>query len=72
MNQEIKMFEQIQKQKDQVRAIPIDSLIGGKIFTTDATLEKELNKYGYVTRTIKRKGYWSIYIEKKEENLKHD
>ena len=66
MNQEIKMFEQTQKQNNQVRAIPIDSLIGGKIFTTDATLEKELNKYGYVTRAIKRKGYWSIYIEKKE------
>lgn len=66
MNQEIKMFEQIQKQNNQMRTIPVDSLIGGLIFTTDASLEKELNKYGYVTQTIKRKGYWSIYIGKKE------
>ena len=66
MNQEIRLYEQMQKQNDLVHVIPVDSLIGGKIFTTDASLEKELNKYGYVTRTIKRKGYWSIYIEKKE------
>lgn len=66
MNQETKMYEQIQNQQ-VVRAIPVDNLIGGKIFITDATLEKELNKYGYKTKTIKRKGYWSIYIEKKEE-----
>lgn len=65
INQETEMFEQVQEQQ-MVRAIPIDNLIGGKIFTTDATLEKELNKYGYITKTIKRKGYWSIYIEKKE------
>lgn len=65
INQETEMFEQVQEQQT-VRAIPIDNLIGGKIFTTDATLEKELNKYGYITKTIKRKGYWSIYIEKKE------
>lgn len=65
INQETEMFEQVQEQQT-VRTIPIDNLIGGKIFTTDATLEKELNKYGYITKTIKRKGYWSIYIEKKE------
>lgn len=65
INQETEMFEQVQEQQT-VCAIPIDNLIGGKIFTTDATLEKELNKYGYITKTIKRKGYWSIYIEKKE------
>lgn len=65
INQETEMFEQVQEQQT-VRAIPVDNLIGGKIFTTDATLEKELNKYGYITKTIKRKGYWSIYIERKE------
>ena len=68
MNQETRMFEQVQEQQT-VRAIPVDNLIGGKIFTTDATLEKELNKYGYITKTVKRRGYWSIYIEKKEEKF---
>lgn len=65
INQETEMYEEMNKQYAHV--IPVDRLIGGKIYTTDATLEKELNKYGYKTKTIKRKGYWSIYIEKKEE-----
>lgn len=63
INQETEMFEEMNKQHAHV--IPIDKLIGGKIFTTDATLEKELNKYGYKTNSIKHGKYWSIYIEKK-------
>ena len=65
INQETEMFEEMNKQ--YVHVIQVDRLVGSKIYTTDATLEKELNKYGYKTKTIKRKGYWSIYIEKKEE-----
>ena len=58
------MFEVMNKQYTHV--IPIDGLIGGKIYTTDATLEEKLNKYGYKTNSIKHGTYWSIYIEKKE------
>ena len=65
INQETEMFEEMNKQ--YIHVIPVDRLIGSKIYTTDATLEEELNKYGYKTKTIKRKRYWSIYIEKKEE-----
>ena len=65
INQETEMFEEINKQ--YVHVIPVDRLVGSKIYTTDATLEEELKKYGYKTKTIKRKRYWSIYIEKKEE-----
>ena len=68
MNQETKMYEQIRNQQ-VVRAIPVDSLIGGKIFTTDITLEKELNKFGYITRAVKQGKIWSIYIEKKEDKI---
>ena len=63
INQETEMFEAMNKQ--YVHIISVDRLVGSKIYTTDATLEEELNKYGYITKTIKRKGYWSIYIEKK-------
>ena len=65
MNQETRMYEQMQE-KQTIRAIPVDWLIGSKIFTTDPTIEKELNKMGYATRTVKRRGYWSIYIAKEE------
>jgi uncharacterized protein YlbG (UPF0298 family) len=58
------MYEEMNKQ--YVHVIPIDRLVGSKIYTTDAALEEDLKKYGYITKTIKRRGYWSIYIERKE------
>ena len=66
INKETEMFEEMNKQYAHV--IPVDRLVGSKIYTTDATLEEELNKYGYITNSIKHGIYWSIYIEKKEDN----
>lgn len=64
INQETEMFEEMNKQ--YIHVISVDRLIGSKIYTSDATLEEELNKYGYKTNSIKHGQYWSIYIEKKE------
>lgn len=63
MNQEVELYEH--NKKYEIRAIPIDMLIGSTIVTKDLNLAKELYTHGYEVITKYSNKQCKIYIKKK-------